>query len=215
MKAVTTPAERYEAYDRHPGDRKQLFSVVQELIDVTRVLYPGSYIDVAASFVFDDVTYVDVDRRAARFFGDREGVQRLIEANRGDNRFEFDFLHADYMTDLGLPEANFDLLISLYAGFVSEHCTRYLRPSGWLLASSSHGDAAMASLDQDYELVAVLNRRSSQYQVSEQNLDTYLIPKNANLEITPEYLHQINRGIGYTKSASGYLFQRSHAPRNR
>ncbi len=37
-------------------------------------------------------------------------------------------------------------------GFVFEHCTRYLRPVGWLLVNPSHGDVAMASINPEYSL---------------------------------------------------------------
>ena len=47
--------------DQHNGDRLRLFTAVGGAIDASTVLYPGSYVDVAPSFVFDDVTYVDVE----------------------------------------------------------------------------------------------------------------------------------------------------------
>ena len=98
------------------------------------------------------------------------------------------------------------LLVSLYAGFVSEYCTRFLQPGGWLLANSSHGDAAMASIDPRYRLGAVVDAGSGTYTVSDRDLDSYLIPKRPT-EITPQFLHQTGRGIAYTRSPSAYLFE--------
>lgn len=114
------------------------------------MLYPGSYVDVAASFVFPRLTYVDSDSRAAKFFDDTEGVDEIVSAEQTSpvNR-EVEFVAGDYRGRLGLDDESFDLLISLYAGFVSEHCTRYLRIGGHLLVNPSHGDAAMASIDLD------------------------------------------------------------------
>lgn len=60
--------------NRHPGDRQGLFQAVGGFLGVATVLYPGSFVDIAASFVFDDVLYVDTDRRAKRFFDDVGGV---------------------------------------------------------------------------------------------------------------------------------------------
>ena len=37
-----------------------------------------------------------------------------------------------------------DLLVSLYSGPLSGHCTPYLRVGGMLLANASHGDVALA-----------------------------------------------------------------------
>jgi spermidine synthase len=47
------------------------------------------------------------------------------------------FLDADDTRRLDVPDAGVDLLVSLYAGPVWEHCRRYLRPGGWLLANTS------------------------------------------------------------------------------
>ncbi len=69
--------------DQHQGDRWRLFRAVGDAVAATTVLYPGSYVDAAPSFVWPSVTYVDVDRRAKRFFDDQEGVQELV-ANQVD-----------------------------------------------------------------------------------------------------------------------------------
>ena len=198
----------WEQQDRHTGDRERLFAEVARVVDATTVLYAGSYVDVAASFAFPDVTYVDVDDRAARFFGDEEGVREIVEANRTDGTTaRVDFVHADYGGDLGLRPDSFDLLISLYAGFVSEHCTRYLRVGGTLLANPSHGDAAMASIDPRYRLWGVVLSRSGDYRVTREDLDGYMVPKKPD-PITVERLHHLGKGIAYTRPAFAYLFER-------
>ena len=194
--------------DQHPGDRLRLFSALAGILDASTVLYPGSYVDIAPSFVFDAVTYVDLDRRAARFFSDASGVDEIIRANRDKGgKAEWRFIHADYATDLDLPDGGFDLLVSLYAGFISEHCTRHLRPGGYLLVNPSHGDVAMASIDSRYRLAAVVQSRSGGYHVSDRALETYLRPIKA-IEITKKLLHETGRGIGYTKRPFAYLFRR-------
>ena len=204
---TTRTSQLWAQQDRHPGDRQRLFTTVSAEVPVSSVLYPGSYVDIAPSFVFDDVTYVDTDRRARQFFDDSEGVDQIISQHRQPgSSSKWHFVQADYTTDLELPRGHFDLLVSLYAGFVSEHCTRYLRPGGHLLANSSHGDVAMASIDSGYHLVAVIKSRSGNYTVSTNELDTYLVPKRPTT-ITANTLHRSGRGVGYTKSAFAYLFQ--------
>ena len=197
----------WDKQDLHPGDRQRLFTAVGQEIDVVTALYPGSYVDVAASFAFPSVTYVDCDARAAKFFGDADGVDEIIAGHvpAGAERL-WSFVGADYTTDLGLPDGGFDLLISLYAGFVSEPCTRHLRPGGWLLVNASHGDAAIASIDPRYRLVGVVQSRSGKYSLSDRNLDSYLIPER-DIEVTADLIHDSGRGIGYTKSPFAYLFQ--------
>jgi hypothetical protein len=71
----------------------------------------------------------------------------------------------------------------------------------------SHGDAAMASIDDRYSLKAAVAHRSGEYSVSESHLDSYLNPKKP-IGLTPEYLHDFGRGIAYTKSPFAYLFER-------
>ena len=109
-----------------------------------------------------------------------------------------------------MADGSVGLLVSLYAGFVSEYCSRYLRPGGWLLVNPSHGDVAMASIASAFRLGAVVNARSSDYTVSRRNLDDYLIPKRPT-DVSRDLLHERRRGIAYTKSPFAYLFQRTGA----
>lgn len=207
MEALTR--ELWAKQDRHQGDRLRLLSTVARHLEAERVLYPGSFVDVAASFVWPSVTYVDSDRRAASFFHDSEGVGEIVLANQLDSQeHEVKFVPGDYTADLGCSDQSFDLLISLYAGFVSEHCTRYLSVGGHLLVNPSHGDAAMASIDERYRLVAaVKSHGSSGYAVDDQNLERYLVAKKPQ-PITVERLHELGRGIGYTNPSFSYLFER-------
>lgn len=77
----------WDKQNRHPGDRTRLFRAVEKVLAPQTVLYAGSYVDLAASFVFPNVTYVDMDRRAKRFFDDEDGVivtrEALLASNRG------------------------------------------------------------------------------------------------------------------------------------
>lgn len=130
MTTATDVAAFHADYDdRHPGDHVRLFAAVAEMIGPARVLYPGSYVDIAPSVLFDDVTYVDTDPRAARFFAQTEAVGDLVRRERiatrdapaGPARLRFH--DADYRAPLPIADDSVDLLVSLYAGFVSEHCT--------------------------------------------------------------------------------------------
>ncbi len=190
------------------GDRRQLFGAVAETVGATGVLYPGSYVDLTPAFIWPETAFVDVDRRANQFFADLDGVSQLLREHGADPEARtVRFIHGDYQEPLDLEENSFDLLISLYAGFISEHCTRYLRVGGHLLVNSSHGDAAMASIDDRYRLRAVIFSRDGGYRASSSDLDTYLVPKK-DVAVTRELLHSTGRGIAYTKSPFAYLFER-------
>ncbi len=198
----------WEKQLRLVGDRTGLFSAVADAVDVDAALYPGSYVDITPSFLWPSVTYVDIDRAADRFFADDEGISELlVEHGVAPGLHAVRFIPANYTDELGLTDGSFDLLISLYAGFISEHCTRYLREGGFLLVNSSHGDVAMASLNVNYRLHGVVLSRSGRYSVRTGRLDSYLVPKR-DIEVTVELLHETGRGVAYTKSPFAYLFER-------
>ncbi len=209
---MTTSTRRmWNAQSWHPSERKQLFSAIAANFTINTALYPGSYFDLSPAFIFDDVAFVDTNRKAAKFFADRDAVDGIIAENRDEaTPTNWRFLQADYTDPLPLQDNSFDLLVSLYAGVVSETCTRYLRPGGVLLANASHGDVAMATLDPDLSLVAVLTHDSEQFTVRREDLGSYLKPKKPG-PLSAQTLRTSQRGIPYTKTAFAYLFQNSPA----
>lgn len=190
------------------GDRTALFGCVAEEIGVGgSVLYPGSYVDLTPSQFWRDVTYVDLDRRAARFFGDVTGVLELIAELGGPSDPMFRFLHQDYREPLAIEHGSIDLLISLYAGFVSMECGHLLRPGGHLLVNSSHGDAALASLDSRFELVGAVTSRPGTASLRTDDLGRYLVPARGR-PVDREEILSSGRGVRYTTPAFAYLFRR-------
>ena len=213
MTAPTDVAAFHAEFDWHPDDRVGLFdAVAQQLPATTPVLYPGSYVDIAPSVWFDTVTYIDTDKRAARFFAETDAVHELVRDKRRSvatraTELHLRFHHADYTDPVPAQDQSSGLLVSLYAGFISEHCTEALATGGTLLVNPSHGDTAMASIDPRYQLSGVINARSGRYQITTDDLDTYLIPKKRQ-NVTVEGLHASGRGIAYTRGAFAYLFTR-------
>ncbi|WP_205719910.1 class I SAM-dependent methyltransferase [Agromyces luteolus] len=184
-----------------------MFAAIAETWHVENALYPGSYLDLSPSTAIPSVTYVDTDRRAARYFADSDFVRaELARAMRTESAARVDFLHADYTMSLPLADGAFDLLISLYAGPVWEHCRRHLRAHGLLLANTSHGDASLAALDPDVELVAAVHHRGDRYRLDARSLDGYLVPKKP-AAADPDLIRRTGRGIAYTRSAFAYLFR--------
>jgi hypothetical protein len=183
------------------------FKILAENFNVKSALYPGSFVHITPSLVFPKVTYIDTDKRAKAFFIDPQVDEYIRKRKLYSGNFSVDFISDDYRkSDLNISEKS-DVLISQYAGFVSKYCTRYLKVGGFLLVNNSHGDAGMASINKRYVLIGVFNRRSQKYTYSDKNLESYFIPKK-DMEITEEYLESIGRGIGYTKSATSYLFRK-------
>jgi len=157
----------WSQYRESIGDRSDLFAAVADLVPVERALYPGSYVDLSPSTAIGSVTYVDTDARAARFFADPDLVEaELVGRTRPGGGERVRFLAADYTEPLDVAEGSVDLLISLFAGPLSDHARRYPRPGGWLLANSSHGDASLAALDPTLRQVAVAHDRGGHYRVT-------------------------------------------------
>jgi len=153
------------------------------------------------------VTYVDTDARAARYFADPGRVRaELAGRARPGAASEVRFLAADYTRPLEVADGSVDLVISLFAGPVWDHCRRYLRPGGWLLANTSHGDASLAALDLSVRLVGVAHHRDGHFRVSSDRLDSYLVPKRPEAT-DPDQIRRAGRGIAYTRSAFAYVFQ--------
>ena len=200
---------RYDEYVAKRGDELGLFRAVARFAAVERALYPGSYIHITPSVVFDDVVYVDTDTKAKRFFRELDDVHALVMQLRGDQQpIRIGFHGVDY-GEVPEPAASFDLLISLYAGFVSEACGWLLRPGGLLLVNNSHGDASMAAFDPLFELVAAITRRD---RLRTDELDTYLQPKSGQTP-TIDDLRRTGRGVAFTRDAKAYLFRRSTGSR--
>lgn len=192
--------------DKHEGDRQRLFTAVARRFPARRVLYPGSFVDIAASLAFDDVTYVDMDRRAERFFQDTDTVDAIVAEHRS-GEYRWQFIAGDYRQDLGLENDSFDLLVSLYAGPVSDACGHLVRPGGRVLANSSHGDVGLLALDERFTLDAVVTSRAGSYTVTLIGLDAHLIPKRPPHPTREEILSR-GRGIAYTTSPFAYVFRR-------
>lgn len=189
-------------------ERLSMFTILAEKFNIKSALYAGSFVHITPSFVIPKVVYVDNYNKTKEFFNNPSVYEFISKKKQYTEDSKISFHLKDYQKDIGEPLEAFDLLISQWAGFISQYCKKYLKVNGLLIANNSHGDASMAFLDKDYELVGVFNKRSEEkYNFSDKNLDMYFILKKPR-EITKEYLLKKQKGIGYKKSASAYLFKR-------
>lgn len=198
----------YKKYHLDRDDERiGLFEEITKLYSISNALYPGSFVHIAPSLVIPDVTYVDSYKKAQPFFDDPNTLAYIACRKQYSIEPTVTFLHANYQKPLPLEDNSFDLLISQYGGFISLHCKRYLKPNGLLVANNSHGDAGLAFLDKDFELISVINKRSNKYHFSDKNLDDYFIPKKRNHPSKKELI-ELGKGIGYLKTAGNYLFRK-------
>ena len=201
----------YQAYKKYYIDREyeqvDLFRLLKNEFDISSAIYPGSYIQISPSFIFPYVVYIDSDKHAIRFFqsGSLEEIVKARKEYPQDPKIVFHGI--DYHELIEDYHGEFDLLISQYAGFISGVCKPYLRVGGYLLVNNSHGDAGMASIDSDYQLIGTVHRRRGKYRLSRTSLADYFIPKK-DITVTRELLLERKKGIGYTRTAALYLFQK-------
>lgn len=188
-------------------ERLDLFETLQEKYQTNSAIYPGSFVHVTPSFVYPVTTYIDSDKKAKKFFNHSKFLEFIAARKQYTKEALVTFYPNDYRKSIDERNEKYDLLISQYAGFVSMYCKKYLKYGGILLANNSHGDAGMASIDEDFELVAVIKKSGGKHRWSDKKLDEYFVPKK-EIEITTEYLEKIGKGIGYKKTASSYLFRR-------
>ncbi|TFG06255.1 MAG: class I SAM-dependent methyltransferase [Promethearchaeota archaeon] len=189
-------------------ERLGLFQNLKKEYLIKKALYPGSYAHITPAFVFPTVIFNDVYKKLLEFYDSDEVFKYINKTKEYPGEPFYSYIHGDYYKKLSIEEESFDLLISQYAGFVSRACRRYLKVKGILVVNNSHGDASMASLSPCYEFIAVINKRGKKYTHSTRNLDQYFIPKKKN-EITEAYLEKHRHGVGYTKTATDYIFKRT------
>ena len=200
--------EAYEKYYvKRDYEQVDLWRLLKNQFGISKVVYPGSYIQISPSFIYSYVVYVDSDKNAIRFFQSDGLIEMVNQRKEYSQDSEIVFHGIDYRKLIEEYHSKFDLLISQYAGFISGVCKPFLRPGGYLLVNNSHGDAGMASIDKDYKLIAVINRRKGKYLLTNTSLEEYFIPKK-EITVTKELLLDRKKGVGYTRTAPLYLFQK-------
>ena len=201
-----------ELYKKHHVDKDYtsigLFRELNEKFNIEKVFYPGSHVHIAPSLIFSMVTYADSFRNTHKFFEDKETIDFIKINKEYTEEPIIRFYQQDYNKPFRELDNDFDLVISQYAGFVGQAAKQYLKKGGLLVCNNSHGDASMASLDPDFELIAVYRRKTDdKFSISDRNLEGYLKPKNG-IKPTKKQLMKSMKGIAYTKSPAGYIFRK-------
>lgn len=137
----------------HNGDWNEIFRLLVENYEIKSAIYPGSYIHIAPSFHIHLTFYIDTYKKTKDYFNDRDIYDYFYKNRTYKEQPIIRFHHANYTSNFGEKLRNFDLLISLYAGFVSQSCKEYLKVGGILLTNNSHGNASMAYIDDDYQFI--------------------------------------------------------------
>lgn len=197
----------HESFEKNNFERTGLFERLRESHQIRSALYMGSFVHITPAFVFPVTAFVDSDRRMKRFFESQEVRDLIDERRRYAEEPVVTCFQQDYRSDLPFEEESFDLLISQYGGFVSQAGKKFLKRGGVLLANNSHGDAGRAHPDDDYAFVSVAKESRGKWRLDASSLDGYFIPKKGH-HPTVEQLESAMKGVGYTKTAPNYIFER-------
>ncbi len=65
-------------YIEREYEQVDLYGLLKAKYSVNKVMYPGSYVQVSPSFIFNYVVYIDSDKNAKKFFENRTEVQNYI-----------------------------------------------------------------------------------------------------------------------------------------
>lgn len=206
MTDFTSEYEKY--FTSRQFTRLGVFELLRAKYDIKKALYLGSHIHITPSIVFPEVVYVDSYKKFKDMV-DSDEARKFIEQNKKyDQAPSIRFIQQNYDKTLDI-ENDFDLLISQYAGFVSRVGKKYLKKGGILLANNSHGDASMANLDHEFDLIAVANHTKDKWRINNTNVDEYFIRKDG-AEDTAEELIDKQKGPAYKKTATNYIFKKTN-----
>lgn len=198
----------YEEYFiKNQSERPGLFRAIKEKYGCSSAIYPGSFVHITPSLIFPHTVYIDSDKRVQKFFDDPEILEWVISNKEYDDEPNIQAFQQNYSKKLPTNIGELELLISQYAGFVSQDCKKYLKSGGILLVNNSHADAGLAFLDPDYELIAVVNHYNGKWAIKETDLNEYFIPKKG-IHPPKTILLDTMRGVGYKKTASNYIFRK-------
>lgn len=193
-------------YIEKDDERRMLFEKVVLFCNPEKGLYPGSFVHITPSLYISDMTYIDSDKRISKFFKD-EHVLNYIESQKNyEQRSILRGIQADYSGDLPIEETSYSILFSFYAGFISQSCKKYLKPDGILLCNNSHGDASLAYVDKEYELIGVVKRNGNQFSINEKDLHTYFMKKDGS-PIDRAKVEETMIGEKFTHTGYAYLFK--------
>ena len=102
-------------------ERLELFEIVRAEFGPLSFLYQGCFVHITPPFFIPNAIFVDTDKRARTFFGDPQTLAFVEASTRYEQQLKLRFLSRDYSEELPI-ERTYDLVISQYAGFVSESC---------------------------------------------------------------------------------------------
>lgn len=198
----------YHDYIDKRGSELDVFQKIAEQFQIKSGLYPGSFVHITPSLVIPEMYYNDLDKNANRFF---EVLSEPLEYVNQNKQYTEDaqiaYEAADFTSVLKAKINYYDLLISLYSGFISQHCKAYLKTNGILLVNDSHGDATLAFYDRDYAFIGVVEVLQNGAKIKTEELDQYFKFKRKR-PVDLEKVRLQMKGPNYQNQVEYYLFRK-------
>ena len=209
QKALATYLANYQCESR---SLLWAFRLIAASYPIQRALYPGSHLHLTPSLTFPQVCYIDSAKNIAQAIT-HPAIRQHISAHKDYPQPPIiQCRQQDYRTlqpdPDNHPDEPYDLLISLNAGFISQHCHGSLKPGGLLLANNGHHDASRAQTDPRYQFIAALDH----HQLNPDPSPYFRTRRNQPL--TPEMVESdaqrppSKARYRPTQEAQAYLFQR-------
>ena len=198
-------------YDRYfiqkQDERRGLFELVAQRFEAQSGIYPGSFVHITPAFYIPEMAFLDSDSRMDKFFGNAQTMAYIEEQKEYTDPPNVVWKRADYASAQGLAEHHYDVMFSFYAGFISRDCKKYLRSGGILIANNSHGDASIALVDPDYEVIGIILRSGDRFRLKTEALTDYITKKDGT-EIDREKVRSRMVGERFARPAYAYVFRK-------
>lgn len=190
----------------------QALKIIKDNYSVEKVLYPGSWIHLTPSLIFPFVVYVDFFSKMNSMFRDQELLGYIEAHSEIKTKPIVKFHKTDYREGINEEKENFDLLISLSSGFVSQYCGSYLKKKGLLFVNNEHYDATKAYTDEKFLPIGIFTHGGRLIQDSQSIQEHFITKKNQQFtsEMVMENSKRSPSKAKYKlkKTASFYLFRR-------
>lgn len=208
MKHTGIEGSYYRFYKDMNFDRAGLFELIKEGYGCKTVLYPASSIHITPSFYFQHVVYVDISEAARKFFTENQDILKLVNSNKKYKQPAYiQFINSDYTKELPLRENNYDLLLSIFGGGISEACIKYIKAGGIMVSNNHRNDALQALGDSSVKLEAIIRRRGKKYYI-ESDTDEKLVKVLQNYSMPQKSMKNSSRGMVYVDKEYYFVFRK-------
>jgi hypothetical protein len=117
------------------------------------------------------------------------------------------FIHSDYTEKLPVRENNYDLLLSIYAGGITESCKKYIKPGGIIVSNNHRNDAQQALKDSSIRLEALIRRKGKKYNI-ENDTGEKMLKALQEHSVPTKNMKNSSSGLKYVDNEYYFVFRK-------